>query len=257
MAAFPGNEPLEKALAELSVHPQVLVALDFDGTLAPLQDDPENSRMLPEAREAVDALTDIDGVHVSLVTGRAFENIMRVANPHPDWFLVGSHGIEVVAPHERDSYASPQLVPEGLLQGFHQIAQDIPGPRIEVKPFGLAIHTRGLDADVAAAAEAATRFLCDEWPDELVMRSGHGILECAVLDRTKGHGLRSLWEALDVDATLFIGDDVTDEDGFSVLGSGDIGIKVGDGVTKASHRVANPQEVIRVLWNLHERLASR
>jgi trehalose-phosphatase len=234
-----------------------LVALDFDGTLAPLQDDPENSRMLPEAREAVDALTDIDGVHVSLVTGRAFENIMRVANPHPDWFLVGSHGIEVVAPHERDSYASPQLVPEGLLQGFHQIAQDIPGPRIEVKPFGLAIHTRGLDADVAAAAEAATRFLCDEWPDELVMRSGHGILECAVLDRTKGHGLRSLWEALDVDATLFIGDDVTDEDGFSVLGSGDIGIKVGDGVTKASHRVANPQEVIRVLWNLHERLASR
>jgi trehalose-phosphatase len=234
-----------------------LVALDFDGTLAPLQDDPENSRMLPEAREAVDALTDIDGVHVSLVTGRAFENIMRVADPHPDWFLVGSHGIEVVAPHERDSYASPQLVPEGLLQGFHQIAQDIPGPRIEVKPFGLAIHTRGLDADVAAAAEAATRFLCDEWPDELVMRSGHGILECAVLDRTKGHGLRSLWEALDVDATLFIGDDVTDEDGFSVLGSGDIGIKVGDGVTKASHRVANPQEVIRVLWNLHERLASR
>jgi trehalose-phosphatase len=254
---FPGNEPLEKALAELSVQPEVLVALDFDGTLAPLQDDPENSRMLPEAREAVDALTDIDGVHVSLVTGRAFENIMRVANPHPDWFLVGSHGIEVVAPHERDCYASPQLVPEGLLQGFHQIAQDIPGPRIEVKPFGLAIHTRGLDADVAEAAEAATRLLCDEWPDELVMRSGHGILECAVLDRTKGHGLRSLWEALDVDATLFIGDDVTDEDGFSVLGSGDIGIKVGDGVTKASHRVANPQEVIRVLWNLHERLASR
>jgi trehalose-phosphatase len=78
-----------------------------------------------------------------------------------------------------------------------------------------------------------------------------------VSDRTKGHGLRSLWEALDVDATLFIGDDVTDEDGFAVLGSGDIGIKVGDGVTKASHRVANPQEVIRVLWNLHERLASR
>jgi trehalose 6-phosphate phosphatase len=257
VVGLPGNEPLKTALAELSVHPEVLVALDFDGTLAPLQDDPENSRMLPEAREAVDALTDVDGVHVSLVTGRAFENIMRVANPHPEWFLVGSHGIEVVAPHERDSYSTPQLVPDGLLEGFHLIAQDIPGPRIEVKPFGLALHTRGLDADVAAAAEAATRLLCDEWPDELVMRSGHGILECAVSDRTKGHGLRSLWEALDVRATLFIGDDVTDEDGFAVLGSGDIGIKVGDGVTKASHRVADPQEVTRVLWNLHERLASR
>jgi trehalose 6-phosphate phosphatase len=257
VVGLPGNESLETALAELSVHPEVLVALDFDGTLAPLQDDPENSRMLPEAREAVDALTDVDGVHVSLVTGRAFENIMRVANPHPEWFLVGSHGIEVVAPHERDSYSTPQLVPEGLLEGFDQIARDIPGPRIEVKPFGLAIHTRGLEADLAAAAEAATRLLCDEWPDELVMRSGHGILECAVSDRTKGHGLRSLWEALDVHATLFIGDDVTDEDGFAVLGSGDIGIKVGEGVTKASHRVADPQEVTRVLWNLHERLASR
>ena len=257
MPEIEGNEQLEKALAELSVHPEVLVALDFDGTLAPLQDDPENSRMLPESREVVDALTDIDGVHVSLVTGRAFENIMRVADPHPDWFLVGSHGIEVVAPHQRDSYATPQLVPEELLEGFHQIARDIPGPRIEVKPFGLAIHTRGLEADVALAAEAATRLLCDEWPDELVMRSGHGILECAVSDRTKGHGLRSLWEAIDVHATLFIGDDVTDEDGFAVLGSGDLGIKVGEGATKACHRVADPREVTRVLWNLHERLASR
>jgi trehalose-phosphatase len=251
------NAPLDKALADFSVHPQVLVALDFDGTLAPLQDDPENSRMLPESREVVDALTDIDGVHVSLVTGRAFENIMRVADPHPDWFLVGSHGIEVVAPHERDSYTTPQLVPEALLQGFHQIARDIPGPRIEVKPFGLAIHTRGLEDDLAFAAEAATRLLCDEWPDELVMRSGHGILECAVSGRTKGDGLRSLWQALDVHATLFIGDDVTDEDGFAVLGSGDLGIKVGEGATKASHRVADPHEVTRVLWNLHERLASR
>jgi trehalose 6-phosphate phosphatase len=257
VADLQGNELLEKALADLSVHPKVLVALDFDGTLAPLQDDPENSRMLPESREVVDALTDIDGVHLSLVTGRAFENIMRVADPHPDWFLVGSHGIEVVAPHERDSYETPQLVPDGLLQGFHQIAQDIPGPRIEVKPFGLAIHTRGLEDDVALAAEAATRLLCDEWPDELVMRSGHGILECAVSGRTKGDGLRSLWEALDVHATIFIGDDVTDEDGFAVLGSGDLGIKVGAGATKAFHRVADPHEVTRVLWNLHERLASR
>jgi trehalose-phosphatase len=257
VANLQGNDPLDEALADFSVHSQVLVALDFDGTLAPLQDDPENSRMLPESRDAVDALTDISGVHVSLVTGRAFENIMRVADPHRDWFLVGSHGIEVVAPHERASYATPQLVPEGLLQGFHQIAQDIPGPKIEVKPFGLAIHTRGLEDDVALAAEAATRLLCDEWPDELVMRSGHGILECAVSDRTKGDGLRSLWEALDVDATIFIGDDVTDEDGFAVLGSGDLGIKVGADATKASHRVADPHEVTRVLWNLHERLASR
>ena len=257
MAELQGNTPLEQALAELSVHPGVLVALDFDGTLAPLQDDPENSRMLPESREAVDALTDIDGVRISLVTGRAIENIMRVAEPHPDWFLVGSHGIEVVAPEERGSYQTPQLVPEGLIAGFHQIVRDIPGPRIEVKPFGLAIHTRGLDAPVAAAAEAAARRVCDEWPDRLVMRSGHGILECAVSDRTKGDGLRSLWEILDIHATLFIGDDVTDEDGFAALGSGDIGIKVGEGVTTASHRVADPHEVIRVLWTLHERLASR
>lgn len=98
MADLQDNEQLERALADLSVHPEVLVALDFDGTLAPLQHDPENSRMLPDSREVVDALTDIDGVHVSLVTGRAFEDIMRVADPHPDWFLVSSHGIEMVAP---------------------------------------------------------------------------------------------------------------------------------------------------------------
>lgn len=126
-----------------------------------------------------------------------------------------------------------------------------------MKPFGVAIHTRGLEADVAAAAEAAARLLCGDWPDELVMRSGHGILECAVSGRTKGDGLRSLWKVLDVHATLFIGDDVTDEDGFAVLGSSDLGIKVGEGAAKAAHRVADPHAVTRVLNDLHERLASR
>jgi trehalose 6-phosphate phosphatase len=247
---------LDTAIEGLASHPRLLVALDFDGTLAPLQDDPENSSMLPEARDALDALTEIDRVTVSLVTGRAFENIMRVAEPDPRWFLVGSHGIEVVAPHERSIYSTPQLVPAGLLEGFYQIVSEIPGPRIEIKPFGVALHTRGLAHEVALAAELAARVLCEQWPDDLVIRTGHGILECAVSDRTKGHGITSLRAAIAVQATLFIGDDVTDEDGFAVLDANDVGIKVGEGPTQASHRVADPGEVTRVLWQLHENLVS-
>ena len=69
--------------------PSILIALDFYGTLAPLVDDPEASRMTLEARGALEALTLLDGVTIALVSGRAIESLLRVAEPMKQWFLVG------------------------------------------------------------------------------------------------------------------------------------------------------------------------
>jgi trehalose-phosphatase len=243
---------LQKTVEEFVAHPTVLIALDFDGTLAPLVDDPEDSRMMSQSRNALEALTSLPGVVVALVSGRAIDSLLRVADPVQEWFLVGSHGIEVVPPYMKDSYAAGNLVPPGLRQAFQRVIDDHPGTRLEVKAFGLALHTRGVEETVAHAASEAAAAACDQWSDELSIRTGHGIVECSVQNATKRDGLEAIMVQSGASSTLFAGDDLTDEDGFAALGPRDVAIRVGDGVTIAPYRLANPDEVADVLWRIHD-----
>lgn len=250
------SEELSEALVAFSHQKPILIALDFDGTLAPLGDDPEASRMIPEARAALDALTEISGVVIALVTGRAIDSILRVARPHESWYLVGSHGIEVVSPNQRVGYHTPNVVPADLLSGFERILADFPGSRKEIKPFGVALHTRGMAPEDARAAETAAHALCEAWPGDLVVRTGHGIVECAMEDATKGDGITTVREAVGAKATLFAGDDVTDEDGFAILSDRDVAIRVGGGNTIARYRLDDAPAVAAALWLVHSQLVS-
>ena len=243
---------LRLALEQFATHSPLLIALDFDGTLAPLGIDPEQSRMIPEARSALDALTGLHTVHIALVTGRAIESISRVAEPDSSWFLVGSHGVEVVTPEERPSYHTPDRVPQDVIAGFDDIVASFPGTRKEIKPFGVALHTRGLPASVAEAAEQAAHTLCEQWAGDLVVRTGHGIVECATEVATKGDGLLALMKHISPAATLFAGDDMTDEDGFAVLGLTDVAIRVGGGQTRAPYRLEDAHAMADTLWLVHQ-----
>ncbi|MDF2846614.1 MAG: trehalose-phosphatase, partial [Oerskovia sp.] len=74
-----------------------LVALDFDGTLAPLVDDPLAARMTPAARAAVDRLgAALEGTttRLALVSGRNLADLAACSEPPVGSFLVGSHGAE-------------------------------------------------------------------------------------------------------------------------------------------------------------------
>ena len=246
------HSTLQLALEQFARQSPVLIALDFDGTLAPLGIDPEQSRMIPEARSALDALTGLHNVHIALVTGRAIESISRVAEPDSSWFLVGSHGVEVVTPEERPSYHTPNRVSQDVIAGFDDIVASFPGTRKEIKPFGVALHTRGLPASVAEAAEQAAHTLCEQWAGDLVVRAGHGIVECATEVATKGDGLLALMERLSPAATLFAGDDMTDEDGFAVLSATDVAIRVGGGQTRAPYRLEDAHAMADTLWLVHQ-----
>jgi len=243
---------LRTTVGDFVAHPTVLMALDFDGTLAPLVDDPEDSRMTSHSRDALGALTFLPGVIVALVSGRAIDSLLRVADPLREWFLVGSHGIEVVPPHAKDSYVAENLVPPGLRQSFQRVVDDHPGTRLEVKAFGLALHTRGLGDVVSQAASGAAMAACQRWSEDLLVRRGHGIVECSVQTATKRDGLEAIMVQSGASSTLFAGDDLTDEDGFAALGPRDVAIRVGGGVTIARHRLANPEEVADALWQIHD-----
>lgn len=249
----PIDAALNAALAELAQAEHLLVALDFDGTLAPFVDRPDDARALPEARLAVERLLEVSHTTVAFVSGRAVDSLQLVSGAPAGVLLVGSHGAEyrfdgVAAHPPLDDADTARLT--RLTAGFARFSDAHPGARIERKPAGFAVHTRGLDPDAAFAAEDdARRIVADVCPDATV-RDGKDVLEFSVLDATKGDAIVHLRDYTGATAVLYAGDDVTDEDAFAVLGTGDLALKSGDGPTIAPFRVGSPAEVADVLHAL-------
>ncbi len=251
----PAIDPaLAAAIDRLAAAPTLLIALDFDGTLAPEVDDPQAARALPEARAALLALHALPATTVALVSGRSLESLAAVGEMPAEVPLVGSHGLEV---RLADGEVLPAATAEDrervrlLRLRLEPLVNAVPGAWIEQKPAGFAVHTRVVeDAAAAASLIDAVRAEAAAHDAGLTVRDGKNVVEFAARDATKGDGLRVLRERLGRPAVLFAGDDVTDEDGLRALVDGDLGIKVGPAPTVAAHRAADPRAMARVLERL-------
>ena len=241
---------LRVALGEMAVADSLLVALDFDGTLAPHVDRPEDARAVDGTRQAVQRLLDLDGVRVAFVSGRALVSLQHVADPPQDVLLTGSHGIEMKldAPDIEINLLAEELEQlDTLARVLEGISGAVAGTTIERKPAGMAIHTRlATPGDSERAQREARDRLNEELPG-LTVREGKNVLEFSVRSRTKGDAIDVLRGHTDADRVFYAGDDVTDEDAFAALGDLDIGLKIGPGPTLAGYRVRSPKEVTEVL----------
>jgi trehalose 6-phosphate phosphatase len=122
-----------------------------------------------------------------------------------------------------------------------------------VKPASVAVHVRQVpDRPAAAALLERARTLVDS---SLTLKPGKEVLEIAVTDADKGTALRRLVAELGAAAAMYLGDDVTDEDGFRALGTDDLTVKIGDGETAARYRVPDTAGALAVLRRLGELLA--
>ena len=254
----PLDGPLGEALDALAASPHPLVALDFDGVLAPLVDDRDAARPLERSAAAVAALSALEGeraVEVALVSGRPLESLVRLAGPPARAALVGSHGAEVRLPGEADA-STPLGEAERALLGdvverVRAVVAEHPGTDLETKPAGAVLHTRGADVATASAAARAVGDGPGRLPGVRAMR-GKDVVELAVLDVDKGRSVQVLRERVGASAVLYVGDDVTDEHAFAVLdpAAGDVGVKVGAGATAADFRVTGPEAVSALLEHL-------
>jgi trehalose-phosphatase len=252
---------LVEALRVLAARPDVLLALDFDGCLAPIVPDPDDARPLPEAREALHRLVQAPGTTVALVSGRSLDALRRLAAPPPRALLVGSHGAEYAGATASDDADGDG--PDGparhllrrVIDAVARIVEEHPGTTMETKPTAAVLHTRRADRPEAEAATAAALAGPATWGGVHAMR-GKEVVELSVTDVTKGTALRRLRAVAGLVAggggVLYAGDDVTDERAFAVLDddAGDITVKVGNGDTAARHRVADPQAVAVLLQEL-------
>ncbi|MFT4124032.1 MAG: trehalose-phosphatase [Microbacteriaceae bacterium] len=248
-------ESLVGALRELARTPRLLVALDFDGTLAPIVDRPGQARALPASREAVLRLSRMPATRVALISGRALDSLERVAEVPDEVLLVGSHGAELRLDRPGDGLRldeEERRRVEALRAVLDEVAAPLDNVWIEPKPAGFALHTRlANERDSRVAHLVALREATAE-DEALTVREGKDLLEFSVRSTTKGEAIEHLRGYTGATAVFFAGDDVTDEDGFAALGPADVGLKAGTGATGAEHRVEGPEQVALVLGTLAE-----
>ena len=139
---------------------------------------------------------------------------------------------------------------------MHAAAAGHEGVFVEEKPAGLALHTRLADDETTETVLAEARRTVGAL-DGIHARTGKNVLEYAVRSTGKNDGIDRLRDIVGATGVLYAGDDVTDEDGFRVLGDGDVGVKVGEGDTLARYRIADPAALTDVLKQLARLRATR
>ena len=231
---------------------RTLLAFDFDGTLTPIVDLPDHAVLAPEVRATLESLSRQDRYLTGIVSGRSLADI-RARVDVPGLFYAGNHGLEMTGPGLDFVHPGAEKLRDPQTELYHQLRSnlaDIPGVLVENKGLTLSVHYRM--AAEYAVAEVEARFNRTVAPFARAggVRTAKGkmVLEARPdLSWGKGEAMARLWEVYpDISLTIFIGDDVTDEDGFAVVqAAGGIAVFVGEGraPTQALHRLDSPGEV--------------
>ena len=220
--------------------------LDFDGTLAPIQDDPDAVRLPEGGAATLERLADALGGALALVSGRDARDL--TARVPSSLWRAGNHGGMVLEPGRTEPDAVPSAPP--ALREAAERAARAHGAWVEEKAAVLALHTRA-NPDAEPAILAALRDVLTEGHD-YKLQHGKRIIELKPRGMDKGVIIARLCEAPPFAGRVpvFLGDDTTDEDGFAVAARlGGFAVKVGDGATAARYRLGGPDGV----WSWLER----
>lgn len=242
----------------------LLIALDFDGTAAPLVEKPMEARAIPEVAAAVARLAALPDTHIAYVSGRSLVHLREIAE-HSDTspvVLAGSHGAQYwypgVGAEDVVESESDRQLRESLFAELEPLLADYPGVELERKTYGVGIHGRPANPAVERAAFAAVDDVMARRAPGWRRRTGDRILEFSSRSEGKDAAIGLLRERLGATAVVFAGDDVTDEDALRVLGEGDLGVRVGQGETSATLRVSSPEQIAALLDVIAtERVAGR
>lgn len=233
--------PVADAVRVAAGRPHVLLASDFDGTLAPFRDDPMSVAPDPAGVASLREAAGMPGVHVALVSGRDLAVLQELSGMGDDErvIFIGTHGAQTslevgsgaLSEAQRDLLAR-------LDAGLQRVVAAHPGARLERKPAAVVLHTRGMPEPENGAALDAAAAVAAAHPGCHPLR-GKNVQEIGVHAADKGTALVNLARHVRADIVVYLGDDVTDERAFTALrpADGDLTIKVGEGETAAGWRV--------------------
>ena len=239
----PHNLPTPPPLDALVRDGPVAMFLDFDGTLveiAPTHDTIRVPHILPAALERLSRK--LDG-RLALVSGRSLENLathlgnLAIAQ-------AGSHGADCrLASGERVG-STPRAMSPSVIAALEELVRRYEGATLETKNHGVAVHYRARPVIEPQVVEAAEDIAASH---DLSVKRGKCVIELLSDNADKGEAVRAFMSerAFASARPIFIGDDVTDEDGFAAVKEfAGLGVLVGGSrVTKACYRLDGPKDV--------------
>ncbi|WP_417585212.1 trehalose-phosphatase [Pelagibacterium sp.] len=233
----------------------VAIFTDFDGTLVEIASHPDAVQVPRDLPARLGALyTALDGA-LAVVTGRTIETVDAFL-PGQDFSVSGSHGAELR--HEGETTGpKPHLVADArtiTAHVFEKLGAEA-GLLIEPKPTGVAVHYRAAP-EKGAIASAAIESAIQDYSDFHAI-AGKMVVEVRPTSANKGAAIIRLMQVNPFAGRLpvFIGDDVTDEDGFQAAADlGGFGIRIGE-PTQTRARFALPD--IASLFAYFEALIER
>lgn len=223
----------EEELEERLSGKRPAVFLDYDGTLTPIVDRPEDAVISDNMRDAVSELA--ERCTVCVVSGRdrqVVQELMGLDN----LVVAGSHGFDIWSPDEGTIEHEAGSGYEELLEEVKARLQEEVGPiegaSVEPKKASVAVHYRlSSEEDRREIKQVVDQILAD-YPDDLKMTPGKMVYEVQPkLDWDKGKAVLYLLETLELDREdmipMYLGDDHTDEHAFEALEEKGFGIFVG------------------------------
>ena len=224
---------------------RVLLAFDFDGTLAPIVRDPEAAAMRPRTAAMLAKVAKL--YPCAVISGRSRADVMAKVDAIPLHAIFGNHGME----------PSPNLRTwRRLAARWHaQLASSLPpiaGVVIENKGVSLAVHYR--KARARAAVRRLILIAAAALPGARIVEGKMVVNALPAGAPDKGTALLSLCKRLRCKSAIYVGDDDNDEDIFALARQGRLlGIRVGRSQhTQAAYFVPNQTAVDRLLVKLAE-----
>jgi alpha,alpha-trehalase len=214
-------------------HKRPAVFLDYDGTLTPIVDRPEDAIISEEMRQTVMDLAEY--ATIAIVSGRDRKDVEKLAGIEGIYYA-GSHGFDIAGPSGKkiEFQQGNDFLPalDRAEQALHERLDQIEGTQLERKKFALAVHFRRVAEERYAEVEKAVdEVLAATQP--LRKTGGKMIFELRPdIDWDKGKALSWLLQKLELNRNnilpVYIGDDLTDEDALREIEGCGIGILVRD-----------------------------
>ena len=235
----------------------LLLLTDYDGTLAPIVQDPDAAKLPTEVREDLRLLAGSPRVHFGVVSGRDLAELRELVAVG-DAIYAGCYGLEIEGPGMRFLHPDAQAQRETLIAVSRELSQRasmVPGMRVESKRFGLAVHYRHVAPDHMERVETELARAIPPDGSRLKIFHGQQVIEIQPqVGWTKGDcvlWIRDRVRRISGDRLMvvYIGDDWTDEQAFQALAGEALTISVGSRVpdSKAAHRVADVAAVRQLI----------